>query len=112
MKKKIIGAVLAALMLGGAVTVGALDTSEDVIVLDAGNNYTLNLEINLKGDVNQDGVVDIGDHQCLFEHLQSINKITDEYQLEIANVNDVDEAIDIGDHQRLFEHLQDIDPLT
>lgn len=65
----------------------------------------------LKGDVNGDGVVNIGDHQCLFEHLQKINVITDTALLAAADVNG-DGSINIGDHQRLFEHLQGISLLS
>lgn len=65
----------------------------------------------LKGDVNGDNKVDIGDHQYLFEHLQGINVITDAAQLAVADVNG-DRSVDIGDHQRLFEHLQGISLLS
>ena len=116
MKKKVIAAVLAALLLCGGLTVsalGATDTEDDTFVLNADNNYTLDLELNLKGDVNMDGEVNILDHQCLFEHLQEIAEISDDYQLSIANVDeDENNEINILDHQRLFEHLQDINPLT
>ncbi len=65
----------------------------------------------LRGDVNMDKKVDIGDHQCLFEHLQGITIITNDAQLIIADTNQ-DGKVDIGDHQCLFEHLQGINPFT
>ena len=68
------------------------------------------VKICLKGDVNMDGKVNIGDHQRLFSHLQEIATIEDPYQLLIANVNE-DGSINIGDHQRLFSHLQGIKSL-
>ena len=73
----------------------------------SGDAVQQDAKVCLRGDVNMDGAVDIGDHQTLFEHLQGINLITDEYQLKTANVNQ-DNAVDIGDHQTLFEHLQGI----
>ena len=76
----------------------------------SGDAVQQDAKVCLRGDVNMDGAVDIGDHQTLFEHLQGINLITDEYQLKTANVNQ-DNAVDIGDHQTLFEHLQGITPL-
>ena len=71
----------------------------------SGDAVQQDAKVCLRGDVNMDGAVDIGDHQTLFEHLQGINLIADEYQLKTANVNQ-DNAVDIGDHQTLFEHLQ------
>ena len=73
----------------------------------SGDAVQQDAKVCLRGDVNMDGAVDIGDHQTLFEHLQGINLITDEYQLKTANINQ-DNAVDIGDHQTLFEHLQGI----
>ena len=73
----------------------------------SGDAVQQDAKVCLRGDVNMDGAVDIGDHQTLFEHLQGINLMTDEYQLKTANVNQ-DNAVDIGDHQTLFEHLQGI----
>ena len=73
----------------------------------SGDAVQQDAKVCLRGDVNMDGAVDIGDHQTLFEQLQGINLITDEYQLKTANVNQ-DNAVDIGDHQTLFEHLQGI----
>ena len=73
----------------------------------SGDAVQQDAKVCLRGDVNMDGAVDIGDHQTLFEHLQGINLIADEYQLKTANVNQ-DNAVDIGDHQTLFEHLQGI----
>ena len=129
MKKKILIVAAAALVTLGIATVSAqspvrVQMSENFVfsvveaprygaagaTVDANGNVTLDVELCLEGDVNMDGVVDIGDHQKLFEHLQGLATITDDYQTAIANVNG-DNTVDIGDHQRLFEHLQDINPL-
>lgn len=65
----------------------------------------------LKGDVNGDGVVNIGDQQALFEHLQGIRLITDPTLLANAEVTGNNE-VDIGDQQLLFEYLQGISQLS
>jgi len=54
-----------------------------------------------KGDVNEDGVVDIVDLQRLFAHLNGSNLLTN---LLAGDVNG-DGAVDIVDLQRLFAHL-------
>lgn len=54
-----------------------------------------------KGDVNEDGVVDIVDLQRLFAHLNGSNLLVN---LLAGDVNG-DGAVDIVDLQRLFAHL-------
>lgn len=71
---------------------------------------TQDAKIHLKGDVNMDGKVDVGDHHRLFEHIQKMATIVDDYQLLIADTNE-DGKIDVGDHHRLFEHIQNIKSL-
>ena len=129
MKKKILIVAAAALVTLGIATVSAqspvqVKMSENFVLsvveaprygaagasVDENGNVTLDVELCLEGDVNMDGVVDIGDHQRLFEYLQGLGDIEDDYQTAIANVNG-DSSVDIGDHQRLFEHLQGLDPL-
>lgn len=71
---------------------------------------TQDAKIHLKGDVNMDGKVDVGDHHRLFEHIQKMATIVDDYQLLIADTNE-DGKIDVGDHHRLFEHIQNVKSL-
>ena len=85
--------------------------TREYAVTVAGGAIDQVVRICTEGDVDMNGVVNIIDHQCLFEHLQGITTITDEYQLKIANVKDTDTIINIIDHQCLFEHLQGINPL-
>lgn len=80
----------------------------EVVVASA--DVVQDVKIYLEGDVTNDGAVDIGDHQAMFEHLQGITVITDPYKLKVLDVTQ-DGSVDIGDHQALFEHLQGITPL-
>ena len=57
--------------------------------------------VGLKGDVNEDGIVDIVDLQRLFAHLNGSNQLTN---LAAGDVNS-DGTVDIVDLQRLFAHL-------
>lgn len=77
----------------------------------SGGEVAQDAAIYLLGDVTMDGVINIGDHQRLFEHLQGIAPITDVYQKKLADTT-TEGTVNIGDHQRLFEHLQGIDSLT
>lgn len=85
-------------------------TTREYTVVVESENVVQDVKICCGGDITNDGSVDIGDHQALFEHLQGINVITDPYQLQNLDVNG-DGSVDIGDHQALFEHLQGITPL-
>ena len=107
MKKKIIGAVLAALMLGGAVTVGALDTSEDVIVLNSENEYTLDLKIHLIGDVTGDGKVNISDYLKVLAHAKAptSDKALIGYAFECGDVN-ADGKINITDYLKVLSQAK------
>ena len=113
MKKKIIGAVLAALMLGGAVTVGALDTSEDVIVLtpDANGECTLDLELWLYGDGELDGDVDMDDVVAFMRHTLKADVITDSVSLSTGEVTG-DDIINMDDVVKVMQYvLKAIDSL-
>ncbi len=90
----------------------ASNVSRTYAISVTGDDFVQNLSINLKGDVNNDGAVDILDYQRLYSHLDGSNLITDSYQLVIANVNsDAESAVDILDYQRLYSHLDGSNPL-
>jgi len=105
MKKKIIGAVLAALMLGGAVTVSALDTSEDVIVLNSEEEYTLNLKIHLLGDVTGEGDVTTIDFARANAHAKGTSTLTG-YELQCADTVKSDGLVTTADAARINAHAR------
>ena len=74
MKKKVLAAVLAAMMLGGAVTVTA---ATDII---------LDLKIHLIGDITGDGRVNTTDVARANAHAKKTTLLTD-YEFECADVN-------------------------
>lgn len=57
----------------------------------------------LKGDVNDNGLVDYGDLQRIYQHLTTANKLTGE-TLMVADTNEYG-GVDYGDLQRLYQHL-------
>ena len=91
MKKKVLAAVLAALMLGAAVTV------------TAAAEITLDLKIHQIGDINGDGIVDIADYSKVLAHAKSptgTDALTG-YAFECGDVNE-DGKINIADYLKVL----------
>ena len=106
MKKKILAALLAALMLICAVSVGAL-SSDEVIVLDSTNGYTLDVELFLYGDAQLDGDVDMDDVIGLLRHVSEMQEITDERALECVEVTK-DTTISMEDVIKLLRYVSEM----
>ncbi len=62
------------------------------------------VRVTVLGDINMDGAVDVYDLQRLYEHLNGINRLSDEYALQLANV-DSSGGVTVQDLQRLYEQL-------
>ena len=85
MKKKLLAALLAVLALAiAAVTVFAADTP--AYTVDENGNITLDVVINLKGDVNMNGKVNSTDALWIKQYVAGTREF-DEYQLQLADVN-------------------------
>lgn len=108
MKKKILAALLAALMLICAVSVGAL-SSDEVIVLDSTNGYTLDVKIHLKGDINGDGKVNVIDVGKANAHAKKASSLVN-YEFDCADVNN-DGKVNIIDVGKINAHAKKTNPL-
>ncbi len=71
---------------------------------------TQDVQINLLGDVDFDGVVNANDCTRLFKHVNETDLLTDEYALKCANVNG-DSIVNTKDCTRLFKHVNGTEPL-
>ncbi len=67
------------------------------------------LEKYLKGDVNGDGKITIGDWTMLYKYINGTKELTDDERLR-ADVNE-DGKITIGDWTRLYKHINNTNPL-
>jgi hypothetical protein len=67
-------------------------------------NLTQDVKIHLKGDIDGNGKVNMGDVSKLNAHLKGTNKITDEYQLMCANTNGG--SLNMGDTASLYSHIK------
>lgn len=78
-------------------------TEEALELLDA-------LQLNLKGDLNGDGDVNVIDVARVYSHICGVVSITDDYIQSCAKVTE-GEAIDIADVARLYAHVKGTKPL-
>ncbi|MBQ9717152.1 MAG: hypothetical protein IJV76_04095 [Clostridia bacterium] len=90
--KKVFVAILAALMLGGAVTVGASTVVE------------MDLKIHLLGDVSGDGKISALDKKIIYNHINKNPEITDEYIKSVGDVNK-DGKISAVDKKMIYNHI-------
>lgn len=109
MKKKLMVLALAALLLCGCLTVGVL-AAEDVIVLNEENGYELNVKINLIGDVSGDGKLNSVDKKLVYNHINAVKGITDEYLMDVADVNN-DGKINSVDKKLIYNHINGVKSL-
>lgn len=70
----------------------------------ASGNLIQDVQIGLLGDITGDGRINIGDVSRLYSHIRGVNKITDEYLLECANV--VGGGLNIADVSNLYAHVK------
>jgi hypothetical protein len=62
------------------------------------------VKIHLIGDIDGNGKVNVGDVSKLNSHLKGTNKLTDEYQINCANVNGG--SLNMGDTAALYGHIK------
>ena len=75
--------------------------TREYTVTVGGNVKTLNVEIQLLGDVNGDGRVNTMDYTRLLKHVNETQPLTDAYALKCSNVNK-DNRVNTMDYTRLL----------
>ncbi len=75
----------------------------------AAEDVSLPVEINLLGDANCDGKVNMKDWNQLYEHLNEVSELTG-YEWQCADVNG-DGKVNMKDWNRVYEHLSETKPL-
>ena len=72
------------------ITVGAEDLAQDV-------------KIHLIGDIDGNGLVNMGDISILYAHIKGTKQLSDAYQLLVANINGG--SLNLGDFSALYAHI-------
>ena len=70
-----------------------------------GSNMTLDVKIHLKGDIDGNGKVNVGDTTKVYSHVKKTSLITDEYMLLCADV-DGNGKINVGDTTKVYAHVK------
>jgi hypothetical protein len=73
-------------------------------IIEDGENITLDVKIHLIGDVTGDGKVNMGDVGKLSSHVKGTSALTDEYILQVANINGG--SLNMGDTGALYAHVR------
>lgn len=108
MKKKLMVLALAALLLCGCLTVGVL-AADDVIILNAENDYKLDVKIHLKGDINGDAKIMINEVNAAYAHFRKTASLTG-YSLDCCDLNG-DGRIMINEVNAMYAHFRKTNPL-
>lgn len=73
--------------------------------VSVGNYTTLDVKIHLKGDVDGNGKVNVGDTTKVYSHVKKTSLITDEYMLLCADI-DGNGKINVGDTTKIYAHVK------
>jgi hypothetical protein len=65
----------------------------------------LDLKIHLKGDIDGNGKINVGDTTKVYSHVKKTALITDEYMLLCADVSG-DGRINVGDTTKVYAHVK------
>lgn len=96
MKKRII-ALAAAILAVGAVTVNATDAG-------TGNVVIQDVKLNLIGDANGVGGVNLLDYRAVLQHVLKKTPITDPYLLQCADA-DRSGSVNLLDYRAILRHV-------
>ncbi len=77
--------------------------SYDVTIDNA--DVTLDGAIYLKGDLNYDGMVDMGDYSTLLGYVKNSASIDTDYKYDCADLNG-DSSLNVGDYSTLLAHVK------
>lgn len=78
--------------------------SHQIVILQAFTGLLDTVMLCRAGDVNMDGVLDVYDLQRLYEDLNGLDPLTDDYARLLADANR-DGGVTAGDVQWLYEYL-------
>ena len=67
-------------------------------------NVTQDAKIHLRGDIDGNGKINVGDVAKISGHIKGSSKLTDEYQLQCANINGG--SLNMGDTAALYAHIK------
>ena len=70
----------------------------------SGGRMNLDVQLNLIGDIDGNGKINVGDVAKVNSHVRGTNQLTDEYQLLCANVNGG--KLNVGDVASLYSHVK------
>lgn len=79
-------------------------TREYAVIVGKGENLR-DITINLIGDINADGIINIGDTAKLYAHICKTALLTDDYALKCADVSG-DGRVNIGDVAKIYAHIR------
>lgn len=88
---------------------GTKYTAREYAVDTNGGDAEQDVELWPKGDVNGDGLVNLGDYTLVLRHVKNINKLSG-YAYDCGNVNG-DRAINLGDYTLILRHIKKISSL-
>ena len=77
-------------------------TREYDVTVDA-EAVTQDVKIHLIGDIDGNGLVNMGDISILYANIKGTKKLTDAYQLLVANINGG--SLNLGDFSALYAHI-------
>ena len=86
-------------------TVSKKDHVTRTYSVSVGSNMTLDVKIHLKGDIDGNGKINVGDTTKLYSHIKKTALITDEYMLLCADI-DGNGRINVGDTTKLYAHIK------
>ena len=85
-------------------TVSKKDHVTRTYTVSVGSNMTQDVKIHLKGDVDGNGKVNVGDTAKVYAHVKNSTPITDAYLLLCADVSG-DGKVNVGDTAKIYAHV-------
>ena len=86
-------------------TVSKKDHVKRTYSVSVSSNMTFDVKIHLKGDLDGNGKVNVGDTTKVYSHVKKTSLITDEYMLLCADV-DGNGKINMGDTTKVYAHVK------
>ena len=79
--------------------------TREYTVVVGNSSIPLDPKIHLKGDIDGNGKVNVGDTTKVYSHVKKTSLITDEYMLLCADVSG-DGRINVGDTTKVYAHVK------
>ena len=77
--------------------------AREYTVTVAAEAVTQDVKIHLIGDIDGNGLVNMGDISILYAHIKGTKQLSDAYQLLVANINGG--SLNLGDFSTLYAHI-------